>query len=61
MAELTLKRYLISMNISVQSLSTEIGVTRQCIYKWMKEGATVDLVDAGIKIRSGKIVYETPG
>jgi len=61
MSELKLKSYLVRINQTLSGLSREIGQTRQNVWNWVKDGATVELTDIGIRIRlkSGRIVYET--
>ncbi len=56
-----LKKYMDHNGLTQTSLSNKIGSMRQTVWHWVKDGATVELTDIGIRIRlkSGRIVHET--
>lgn len=56
-----LKNYIDRNDLTQTILSNKISRTRQTVWNWVKDGATVELTDIGIRIRlkSGRIVHET--
>ena len=61
MAAIKLKTYLTRLKKTQSSLSREIGKSRSLINYWVSSDATVEMTEAGIKIRldTGFIVYES--
>ena len=61
MSGYTLLSYLMRAGQTQSELSREIGHARSKISYWIKNHATVELTEAGIKIRlpSGLIVHES--
>lgn len=61
MAEQLLKKYIDMQNLNQSSMSRSIGHTRQTVWNWINDDATVELTDIGIRIRlkSGRIVFES--
>lgn len=56
-----LENYIKAQDNTQTGLSQDLGRTRQTVWNWVKDGATVELTDIGIRIRlkSGRIVHET--
>ena len=59
MSDLTLKRYLFILKHTKASFAKEIGRTPQNVAQWITAGAMVELTEAGIRIKTEKIVHES--
>lgn len=59
MAALTLRLYLERSGIEVADFAKDIGRNRQIVHYWVNNGATVELTEAGLRIKTEKIVHET--
>ena len=59
MKGLTLRKYLDIRGITAADLSREIGRTRQNISNWIKDDATVEILDDGrIKVNTINVVHQ---
>jgi len=61
MPTLTLDKYIDREGITQTVLSNQIGQSRQRVWNWIRDGATVELTDVGLRIRAtnGRILHES--
>jgi len=54
-------QYIVRSGLTQKTFADSLGRTRQCVWNWIRDGATVELTDIGIIVRAknGRILHES--